>query len=103
MKEEVAHVLSEFQTEIVGTIGFVIHALIRRDVPWFHHVLMLFIGLPVTIYIIVPGVSAWVGLSPPTEKALTFVLALWGRDALIGLSKLGRQFANDPISFVRKK
>ena len=103
MKSYVASILAEWQTEIVAFLGLMIHALLRRDVPWLHHAAMLFLGLPLTVYVIAPGLSSWLNLSLQTEKAIVFVLAFWGRDLLIGFSKLAKQFGQDPNSLLRKK
>lgn len=103
MKNELPKILHLWQSEIIGAAGVLIHALLRRDVPIMHHAIMVVIGLPLTIYVIAPGISEWFGFSAQTEKAIVFVLALWGRDILIGTNRLFKQFSKDPLSLWMRK
>lgn len=99
-------ILKDLQVWIVGLAGSLIHIGLRRDVPMWQHLIMVIVALPVSVLLIGPSIAEHYELTHTAEKTVVFVLAMFGRDVLVGFNKLSGTFSKDPmaiLTFWKKK
>lgn len=97
---DLAEILKEYQAWVVGVVGALVHVILRPDVPWWHHFIMVAIGLPLSVLLVAPAIAERYNMTDTAEKTIVFVLAMFGRDILVGFSKLSKQFSADPMSIL---
>ena len=105
MIEKIAQAVKDNQLWVIAVAGVLTHFALRRDIKFFHHVLLLVIGAPVTVLLIAPALEDY-GISDPWVKFLIFIISAWMYDIFGGLDKVFKAWRADPTDFIdrhRKK
>lgn len=103
MFDKAGELIERYQIWGIAIMGILVHVALRRDVPLWQHIVLFFVGAPLVILLIVPTIDELFHLERYSEMTVTFVLATWGRDIVLGVSVLMKRWSNNPMDFLKRK